>query len=461
MNTKTTFFGLQAFFGIFFLFFQIALYAQTDIFKGVVKDEQTLKPIPEVNIQISGTTRGTATDHSGRFSIILEQLPVSLVFSCIGYEDENYKVSELPENTVEFLLMSKAYALNEINITANNYSFLFKNKDYSVLDYELMNGNALLLIFRTLLNKSEMVLLNRSGDTLVISSLPESPPAGLYKDFLSNIHYFSRSDHAYQIFYNKGGNRMDVLYKTTVDSLEKILGSFIFRMSDRLYFQETLANGMGTIVGYYQKGSNRQIIRQYFDEKKSSEWMDDQRFYNRWNGLLASQIPSGEMSAVKFAQSPKLGQYMNQFDERAYQFEFYNMIFPVIKITDNQIAFFNFSRDFIEFLDKEGKILMNVPITFHKESVSESDTLSSVRLSESGWRWGKVILEDEFNHNIYTTYLKNGMVKINQIDLVTGKLKKGTVIPVQYPVKMEVYDGDVYFLNKGVNENWKLAKCSL
>lgn len=103
----------------------------------------------------------------------------------------------------------------------------------------------------------------------------------------------------------------------------------------------------------------------------------------------------------------------------------------------------------------------SVPISFHKDKILKSDTISTVRFSDSGWRWGNTILVDDFNCNVYTTYIKLGMVRINRVDLETGKLKSGTVIPFPFPEKIEIYNGEVYFINKGGNENWKLAKCEL
>lgn len=62
---------------------------------------------------------------------------------------------------------------------------------------------------------------------------------------------------------------------------------------------------------------------------------------------------------------------------------------------------------------------------------------------------------------MYTLYLKNDLVRIHRIDLETGQLKKGTILPLPYPEKIEIYNGEAYFLNKGMNENCKLAKCRL
>jgi len=443
----------------------LALFSQTHIFKGVLKDEKTLRPIRDVNVKVMGTTLGTATDSKGRFSVTIDKLPAALIFTCVGYENSYFKVSEIPNYTVEFLLSPKTYTLNEVNVSSKNYSYLFRNTYYSVLDYELMNGNVLLLIYRTLLKESETVLLNRSGDTLAIKTLPEVPPSELVKDFLLNVHYLSKNGNAFQCYYDENNRNIDFLYKTNIDSLQKIFKSLIFKISDRIYFQETQPGGFGTAIGFYQKGIGKKYIRRYVSEKKVTESADDQVFYALWNGLITSQIPAsdanGDMSAAKFAQSPKLGQYMNQFDVRAYRFEFYNMVYPVIKTLDNIIIFFNFGDDVIEFLNKDGNLIKKVPITFHKETILKSDTISRIRLSDASWRWGNAILVDELNGNIYTLYLKAGMVRINEVDPETGKLSRGTVIPLPFPDKIEIYGGEAYFLTRNKDENLKLAKCKL
>ncbi|MCX6283506.1 MAG: hypothetical protein NTW31_04625 [Bacteroidetes bacterium] len=137
------------------------------------------------------------------------------------------------------------------------------------------------------------------------------------------------------------------------------------------------------------------------------------------------------------------------------------MTFPVLKTKDNTIAFFNFASDVIELMDKEGKSLKKAPITFHKGSMSKYDSATSVRLSESGWRWGTMILVDEYNRDMYTLFLKSDIVRIHRIDLESGQLQKGIILPLPYPEKIEIYNGEAYFLNKGVNENRKLVKCRL
>ena len=87
---------------IFFSFLSFVLLSQTLLFKGIVKDEQTLKPIPDINIKVFGTTQGTATDSTGRFSLRLDKIPAILIFSSVGYENEFIKSRKFPKLLLNF-----------------------------------------------------------------------------------------------------------------------------------------------------------------------------------------------------------------------------------------------------------------------------------------------------------------------------------------------------------------------
>ena len=447
---------------------QSIAFSQTKIFKGIITDEQTLKPIQDVNIKVYGTTKGTSTDNTGNFSLTIDKTPVELIFTCIGYETATFEVTRVSGKTIEFLLRPKSYMLQEVDISSTKYSFLFKDKDYSVLDYELMDDKILLLIFRYQLKQSELVLLNKSGDTVAVSSLPELPPASLFKDFLSNVHYFSKTNDSYQCLYNDLNARIDFFHKTTIDSLQSFVKPFIFKLDDRLYFQEKIVSGFGTAFGFYEKGTGKKYIRKSVNETKISESIDDQIFYQKWNNLLGAGnilAPDDIESerAFDFSQSRIEGSAFGKNEKRAQQFEFYKMVFPVIKTKDDNIAFFNFASDTIELMDKNGKIIHTTQVKFHKGTVSKSDTGSSVNLSSAGWRWGSVIMSDEYSHEVYTLFLSNGMVKVQRVDLKTGKLTNGTVLPFPFPEKIKIYNGDAYFLVKsdGINDKWKLVKCKI
>lgn len=70
---------------------------------GRVVDEQTLQPLPNVNVYLAGTTRGTSTDLDGKFS--LANIPpgmYDLVVSMVGYGRQIYRVKLFEQSAQPF-----------------------------------------------------------------------------------------------------------------------------------------------------------------------------------------------------------------------------------------------------------------------------------------------------------------------------------------------------------------------
>ena len=452
---------------LIFIFLHQCGFAQTIRIKGTVRNELTTKPVAEANIRIFGTTQGTSTDKNGDFALELAELPVSIVISCVGYDRAWYDILKKSNATVELSLRPANYLLPELEVSSSSHSVLYKNKTYSVLDYELMDDNLVLLVFRNVLENSGMLLLTRHGDTLAISDLPELPPELLCKDFLSNVHYYAKTGKAYQCYYNQERESLDFLHPISIDSLEKFVRPYLFRISGRLYFQEKAVNGFGTSIAYYSKDKGKRYIKNCLNDKKLTEYLDDQKFYYRWNSTVGTGIPTiGDNESegeFNFSVSPtECGAY-GENEARAHRFEYFNMIFPLIKLNEDTIAFFNFGSDFLEMFDPDGKAISTVPISFHKESYNCSLPGKQDQPDNSGWRWGTKILEDVATHAMYTIFLKKGMVKIRKIDPGTGNLGAGAIIPFPFPEKIKIYKGEAYFLCKesGNHENWKLVKCTV
>jgi hypothetical protein len=458
---------------LLFTFHSIVL-SQTIVFKGNVKDEQTLKPVADVNIMVNGATSGTSTDGAGNFSLKIDKIPAIIRFTCVGYEVASYAITGVPKAPIEFQLRPKTYSLPEVDISSKKYSYLFKDQDYSVLDYEIMGENLVLIIYRYQLKQSELVLLARNGDTLSFSPLPEVPPSKLFKDFLANVHYISKDQNAFQFRYNGQFGRIEFYRGITVDSLKASLKQYIFKLWGRWYFQEKLANGFGTAIGFHDQKTGKHYIRTFINENKLARYSDDQAFYGRWNyhmflsdstekSLLPRPDEFYTTPEFDFGSGELRGWMVDNNETRAHQVEFYKMIFPVVKTPDDLIAFFNFATDTIELMNGNGKIISTVPISFHKAVKAKTGSRNVIRLSDSEWRWGSQVLTDEYSREVYTVFLKNGMVKIQKVDLETGILKSGTVLPFPFPEKIEIYKGDAYFLVKsdGSNDKWKLVKCKI
>ena len=101
-----------------------------DIFQetvtGRVTDGRTRETLPGVNILVQGTTSGTATDVNGNFSINVESLDATLVFSYVGYQRKEVPINGRTEINVE--LMQEAILGSDIIVvaygTANREEFV-------------------------------------------------------------------------------------------------------------------------------------------------------------------------------------------------------------------------------------------------------------------------------------------------------------------------------------------------
>ncbi len=72
--------------------FSFTSFAQTSV-SGTVKNNTTGEAVPAVSVTVKGTTQGTFTDQDGNFTLKVAKLPVTLVFSSVGYDSHEATVS--------------------------------------------------------------------------------------------------------------------------------------------------------------------------------------------------------------------------------------------------------------------------------------------------------------------------------------------------------------------------------
>ena len=73
--------------------FSIAAFAQNITISGTVRNNSTKESIPAVSVTVKGSDAGTYTDENGNFKITVARLPVTLVFTSIGYEAKEVEVT--------------------------------------------------------------------------------------------------------------------------------------------------------------------------------------------------------------------------------------------------------------------------------------------------------------------------------------------------------------------------------
>ena len=107
-------FSLSYFKVVLFLLFPSVLLSQ-EVLEGRTINDDTGAIVPFVNVIEKGTSNGTTSDADGNFSITVQSLPTTLVFSYLGFETQELNVSENSPLTVRF--RESAAALEEVVVT--------------------------------------------------------------------------------------------------------------------------------------------------------------------------------------------------------------------------------------------------------------------------------------------------------------------------------------------------------
>jgi hypothetical protein len=449
-------------------------FPQAVVIHGTVKDSHSGEPVENANISVNGSDEGTFTDLKGQFSIRLHGFPASLRVSCIGYKPLYYTLEVMPDKSLELLLKSAVYELHEVDIKATRFSYVFRDRNYSILDYEIMDNRLLLLVFRYRLKHTELILLSAAGDTLAIEPVPELKPLTLYKDFLENVHYISSGGNAFLCRFDELRGTIDFPFKTTYDSLLRMVHSFLFKLGDRFYFEEYTPDGLGKNFGYFDSEGRKTYIQTLQNESARNMYRDDARFYNNWNETMARNQQALQPVVLPETKTPPLPRssplsmvpLVTEDDIHATALFHYDRInAPIVKVGENSLAVFNFSGKTIDFINPDGVMDHSVPLTL--DITSDENLIAGflgVFIHITDWKWSGKILIDEYFRDVYTTYTKNGMVQIQKIDLEKGTGVQKITIPFPFPKKIRIFQGNAYFLMKEIGmeyENWKLIRLNL
>jgi hypothetical protein len=436
---------------LIFCFSTTLVSGQTLTFRGILYNRHSRAPVPEAHIRIRNSDRGTVSNSDGAFSLPVSSLPVSLDISCVGYESLPVEISKIQERPVTLLLDPKIYDLSTVTISDKPVVAVYRDDDYSVLDYAFSGNNLMLLVFRYQLKRSEIILMTPDGDTLAAVHVPAGPPLCLYTDVFSNVHYITKKDEAFQSVWVPVQNQLIFPYRTTYDTIRQFLGGYSFMLKNRLYFQEHSSKGFMTSIGYYSHDEGRKFIRRSADFGSMKKYYADAVNYHTIRPIPdpideneSRDVDAGAMAYEQMYKKKSCGE--------------------LFRASDTLMAFFNFCENRIEIMDADGRLLRTHPMEFPADQTR--GLLASVVGAFAGsdlWKWDHRLIQDKSFHHIYAVFTRNGLVRLKKIDPESGTLSFSADLPYAFPEKITVFKGEVYFLSKGYRENerWKLFKVAL
>lgn len=77
-------------------------HAQTVTVSGTVRNNSSKDPVPAVSVSVKGTSIGTYTNSDGEFTLSVTRLPVTLVFTSVGFETYEMVVTTSEKVNVDF-----------------------------------------------------------------------------------------------------------------------------------------------------------------------------------------------------------------------------------------------------------------------------------------------------------------------------------------------------------------------
>lgn len=189
---------------VLFLLFAFVAQAQFKV-SGRVVDEVTNEPVEFVSVYVNTTTRGTATNEKGQFSLSLPPGKYELVVTYLGYMPIIYQVDteQLPPSIL-FKLSKKAISLQEVVITGKRSQEWYDNLEVFKQSFlgrsalgqqcKLLNPEVLTIVF-----DAETGILDVKSDKLLQI---ENPALGYKIEYLlMDFKLFTKERYTYFLGY--------------------------------------------------------------------------------------------------------------------------------------------------------------------------------------------------------------------------------------------------------------------
>jgi len=418
--------------------------------KGSVVDVNSNAPIVNSSVKIKDKNLGSISNKIGQFYILSNRLPVVLEISYVGYETQEYTIEFEPLQPITIQMIPKTELLKGVVITTEKIDTVYRDRHYSVLDYELLSDGIVLLIYRYTLNRSEILFKDYNGNNIAsINTLP-GKPLRLFKDCLDKLHLFTKNK-SYQIYFGKEKPELH----PAVD-----LSEFIQTMqycellhNGKLYYHE---QGYLDLINIYYSIDTNNLERINFHTVLDQEKLDF-LMYNPENLALLNSNFGPSLSDLQGLSSD--GDILSQIRNMEVELRFNQMAYfptiyaPMFKLGDS-IIIFNYPNSKIEFFNESDSLIGSTNIAYHHSTNKDFQNLIS-SLSRTN-KWQEEVYVDDSFRKAYTSYLNfNGTKTINEINLQTGQLVKSIKIPFPYVEKIQFHNGFIYYIYKGWGENQK------
>lgn len=422
------------------LFFSLSYFGQTELhIIGKVTDSATNLPIENCFVSIDGTLCAGNTDVRGRYDINCPILTDSIKITCniSNYKSatiikiRNSKKKSSEKIQVDFKLTFESYMLPEMNVSGAPQT-VWSSDQLNVADFAFVGKNLLLLTYEkeerwkkqeeskiTLLQGCQLILLDENNKEVLRTSVPEVS-INFYVNYLNEVFLRCRQS----IFHIRLNDDKIVLEKIPEEDFRKGIQPIIDTCGPLTCFSNYNAD---------YPAFEYMIFNAIDSSYKTFRYMIDEKMMEMFRSEYKYLDTRGKLEAFTFEVNTGIDKeiiaaYMNGFQNTPY-YEPLNT--PLIRCNDTLIIFDHHHDKMIQF-DWNGQALDSVLIQYHKTLRPE--------------RWDEKILKDRKTQKIYTSFRKQGITYIREINKQNGEVSAGQKLSYKYVENVRVSDDSVYYV---------------
>lgn len=237
--------------------------------------------IPNVNIQVLNTQRGTSSDNNGDFTlkILKADRPIGLFFTSVGYQDT--LISVVPQQdtiVIRFKMKETSYMLEPATVTAEKVTYYYSKPNFVMFDFEILDDMFFILQKKTGRNGDYRVLVTdmlfEPVDTIFLPK--HIVPQQIILDCFNNCQIVAQ-DSVYQI---AKYDNYEIAFSSGKSKYMSLMKNILFVTSKYMYFNELKLDGyISTFYRYNLDTKEKENLFICDDSRSFREIKRDVKFH--------------------------------------------------------------------------------------------------------------------------------------------------------------------------------------
>ena len=389
--------------------------------KGRVVDAESKAAIYGANIFNQVIDIGASTDKNGQFSISIDQLPLELEITYIGYEKFTLTVAARLEKEITIYLSPAASNLPEAVITAKTQTEDMLEEKDRILDFIFWGNNILTLQVDLETGQERLELLSPDGEIIDHFFLNDlSGTKKIHKTCLGRINIINKSKvHPVAL---EGDIILGLGLATDYHSYNIEVKQCVLANQENVYYQFYKHQGQFVDFHLFEKDRDTNFVfYSIFNEKQIRLFYED----------IAPKMAVDNSTLDMTVNHPDFLRDIRDMQEDldGWLHFFYQPIYCPLFQNGNKLIIFDHHNGRLDLFENNGQAIRNVPINYY--------------LKEN---WNKQILQDEITEKFYTAFLTKNGLGLNEINIENGSLKNPIYFDTNGVEKMGVLNGQLFFM---------------